>query len=167
MNTIVDAAPVRVCLWHEDEPCKCAGTFSKYPTLPVQELAERDGWVCSYCYEPTTEKAIREHVVPRSRGGSNLIENLVLACGRCNSRKLHMSIEEWLLLEQRRGRLHELPGLKSMAAEFYRIRRLKASADEPVSVTDALDRYLELMQIHWDEQQMRIRRGWPWRAFAP
>ena len=38
--------------------------------------------LCSYCDDaPATE---RDHVVPKSRGGSDLWDNVVAACRRCN-----------------------------------------------------------------------------------
>jgi len=56
-------------------------------------LAEAQNWRCCYCgvrmgggtYEPTA--ATFEHVVPRSRGGTNLVTNLVVACRRCNGER--------------------------------------------------------------------------------
>src|SRR5579859_6230479 len=41
---------------------------------------------CSYC--KTTGVPLQvEHIVPRSRGGSNRVSNLALACGPCNQKK--------------------------------------------------------------------------------
>ncbi len=46
----------------------------------------RDGWVCQYC---GTEKPglTVDHVIPRSRGGESVWENIVAACASCNRRK--------------------------------------------------------------------------------
>jgi hypothetical protein len=46
---------------------------------------ERDGSVCRYC--GSTDDLTVDHVVPRARGGSDNLENLAVACRRCNSRK--------------------------------------------------------------------------------
>ena len=35
-----------------------------------------------------------DHVIPKSRGGSNYWDNLVTSCGRCNSNKDNMTPEE-------------------------------------------------------------------------
>ena len=63
------------------------------------ERDETDGvWRCRYCRievtqidQPWTwdEKPMpeRDHVVPRSRGGSNRVANLVVSCQGCNVRK--------------------------------------------------------------------------------
>lgn len=72
----------------------------------VANLINRDGPECHYCgltweqrkeprvnYNPNTQKYkytfnldTVEHVVPRSKGGSNKLRNLVLACAFCNSK---------------------------------------------------------------------------------
>ena len=45
----------------------------------------RDGRQCRYC-GATCNLSI-DHIVPRSRGGSDELENLAVACRVCNSRK--------------------------------------------------------------------------------
>lgn len=57
------------------------------PRGTVRELIERDGLSCAYCEAPLSEGFEVDHVEPLSRGGSDLAENLVLACQRCNARK--------------------------------------------------------------------------------
>lgn len=49
------------------------------------EVYERDGRECRYCY--SAEKLTIDHVIPRSKGGDDAPENLVVACNRCNARK--------------------------------------------------------------------------------
>lgn len=44
----------------------------------------RDAHTCQYCGK-TAENV--DHVVPRSRGGRHVWENVVAACRRCNARK--------------------------------------------------------------------------------
>ncbi len=46
----------------------------------------RDGWICQYC---GTEKPglTVDHVIPRSRGGESVWENIVASCASCNRRK--------------------------------------------------------------------------------
>jgi 5-methylcytosine-specific restriction endonuclease McrA len=55
-------------------------------------LFARDGYTCQYCGRPqsqlkTRECLTRDHVIPQSRGGGNLWENVVTACSPCNTRK--------------------------------------------------------------------------------
>jgi 5-methylcytosine-specific restriction endonuclease McrA len=48
----------------------------------------RDGFVCQYCgCRVSMRTGTRDHVVPRSRGGPDLLSNVVTACGTCNRRK--------------------------------------------------------------------------------
>jgi len=48
----------------------------------------RDNWTCQYCgVKLTTRKLNYDHVVPRSRGGKTVWENIVTACYPCNDRK--------------------------------------------------------------------------------
>ena len=44
----------------------------------------RDAYTCVYCGEPANEV---DHVVPRAKGGSHDLDNLVAACRRCNGIK--------------------------------------------------------------------------------
>ncbi len=51
-----------------------------------QAAYERDGRRCRYCGAKDRPLTI-DHLVPRSQGGSDFIENLVVCCRNCNSRK--------------------------------------------------------------------------------
>lgn len=49
---------------------------------------ERDGYRCVYCgVNQKQERLTVDHVIPRSRGGSNTIRNLVTCCYPCNDHK--------------------------------------------------------------------------------
>ena len=49
-------------------------------------LFARDGWECVYC-GTTGVRLTLDHVVPRSRGGDSVWENVVTSCAPCNLRK--------------------------------------------------------------------------------
>ena len=52
------------------------------------DLCKREGWLCSLCAAQLTAlTATADHIVPLSRGGSDYISNIQLACRSCNSRK--------------------------------------------------------------------------------
>lgn len=61
----------------------------------VNKIIKRDGKDCHYCGRTTVrsdaERLNRfptvEHVLPRSLGGENSIENYVLACYKCNQKR--------------------------------------------------------------------------------
>ncbi len=67
----------------------------------------RDGGCCAYCDAPATSL---DHVVPRSRGGAHIWENVVSCCRRCNHVKADRTVSElgW--------RLRRLPQTPSGAA---------------------------------------------------
>lgn len=50
---------------------------------------------CGYCGK-VGEPLVRDHVVPRSRGGSDNAVNIVMACAACNSSKSDKTPTEWL-----------------------------------------------------------------------
>lgn len=52
-----------------------------------QIIRERANFLCEYCHSPEEASAALfeiDHIIPQSLGGSDLIENLALACQRCN-----------------------------------------------------------------------------------
>lgn len=59
-------------------------------------LLHRHGHTCAYCAGGTDDPILEiEHVVPRSRGGSNRIGNLVISCKTCNQDKGNKTAGEW------------------------------------------------------------------------
>jgi len=46
----------------------------------------RDSWTCQYCGERKPGLTV-DHVIPRSRGGESVWENIVASCAACNRRK--------------------------------------------------------------------------------
>lgn len=85
----------------DDEPrCKCKchrwidpkGTVGKHISAKLRaHIHRRDRWRCRYCgWQLRVEDGgdvTLDHVVPRSRGGSNDDWNLVTSCAYCNRRK--------------------------------------------------------------------------------
>jgi 5-methylcytosine-specific restriction endonuclease McrA len=67
-------------------------TYDRAPRVTVrltrQNLMLRDAHQCQYCGQklPTRELNV-DHVIPRSRGGPDSWENLVVSCRLCNLRK--------------------------------------------------------------------------------
>ena len=49
-------------------------------------LFARDGWRCVYC-GTSSGRLTLDHVIPRSKGGESIWENVVTACAPCNLRK--------------------------------------------------------------------------------
>ena len=57
-----------------------------------QEVLERDHHACAYCGD---EADAVDHIIPVSRGGPHVQENLVAVCKPCNSSKGNKLLEEW------------------------------------------------------------------------
>ena len=73
-----------------------------YVRIPLSKLARakpsrsmiyrRDGNRCQYC--GSTRSLTIDHVVPKSRGGEDTWQNLVVACGPCNTKKGDRPLEQ-------------------------------------------------------------------------
>ncbi len=77
-----------------------SGTDYQRGTLHGTELREyllaRHRHSCAYCDGASGDPVLEvEHIQPRSRGGSNRVANLVIACRRCNEAKGQRSAAEW------------------------------------------------------------------------
>ena len=66
-------------------------------------LFARDGWRCVYC-GTSGGRLTLDHVVPRSRGGDSVWENVVTSCAPCNLRKGNRLPEEVAMHLQRKPR---------------------------------------------------------------
>ena len=69
------------------------GTLAGYETR--EYLLEKWGRACAYCGKTNVPLEI-EHIQPRSRGGSDRISNLTLACTSCNQKKNNAPLEVFL-----------------------------------------------------------------------
>ena len=58
------------------------------PTFRRLSLFERDNWTCAYCGKSLNIKNVTvDHILPKSRGGSNSWHNCVTSCVTCNYEK--------------------------------------------------------------------------------
>ena len=53
---------------------------------------------CAYCGDGNNLTI--DHVVPRSKGGTDFTKNVVCCCSDCNQRKGHEPWEEWFLKQE-------------------------------------------------------------------
>ncbi|MEM0951383.1 MAG: HNH endonuclease [Cyanobacteria bacterium P01_H01_bin.74] len=65
-----------------------------HKSIPIsrRNIMHRDNYACQYCGRQT-ELTI-DHVIPRSKGGQNTWNNVVVACQRCNTLKGSKTIKE-------------------------------------------------------------------------
>jgi 5-methylcytosine-specific restriction endonuclease McrA len=74
-----------------------------YIKLPIEKIMankpsrhmiyKRDDHMCQYC--GSFKELTIDHVIPRSRGGVDSWENMVVACMPCNTHKGDKTPEEW------------------------------------------------------------------------
>ena len=60
-------------------------------------LLERENYCCIYCGIHASKARMEiEHVIPRSRGGTDSLNNLVLSCNACNQAKGSQDVQTYL-----------------------------------------------------------------------
>ena len=117
---------------------KLAKPRSTYP-LNNRTLFARDHHLCMYCGEAFSESELtRDHIMPLSRGGRDIWENVVASCRRCNQHKGNTLLEntnmellatpyrpnlaEYLaLVNDRRIRADQMEFLSSQFSKNYRL----------------------------------------------
>ncbi len=66
-----------------------------------KKVFERDGRFCSVC--GSSEKLNVDHIMPVSRGGFTVLENLQVLCEKCNLQKGNKTMEEFKLWRNKHG----------------------------------------------------------------
>lgn len=89
-----------------------SGTEYQQGTLRGYEvreyLLEKWGRECTYCGKKDVPLQI-EHIQPKSKGGSDRVSNLCLACSKCNQKKSNKPIEKFL--KNKQSLLHKIERL--------------------------------------------------------
>jgi len=116
-------------------------------------LLEKWGRRCAYCGAENVPLEI-EHIVPKSRGGSNRVSNLTLACRACNQAKGNRTAEEFGYPEvQARARI-PLKDAAAVNATRWELYRRLTGFNIPIEVgTGGRTKYnrtrLGLPKAHW------------------
>ena len=77
----------------------CAGDIV-WSSSVREYLRERENPnICIYC--GNQDKLTIEHILPRSRGGEDITDNVVMVCKHCNSSKGDNGLYEWLTLSEK------------------------------------------------------------------
>jgi 5-methylcytosine-specific restriction endonuclease McrA len=98
--------------------------YRTVPLLTNRELFRRDRHSCMYCLDTFPgHRLTRDHVIPVSRGGSDVWTNVVTACRKCNQHKADRLIEETQL------QLHAVPYTPNYA-EWLILRNRHLQADQ-------------------------------------
>ena len=63
-----------------------------------KDVKEKWHFKCAYCGDGNN--LTMDHVVPRSKGGTDFTKNVVCCCSNCNHSKGHQPWEEWYLNQE-------------------------------------------------------------------
>lgn len=146
------------------------GTLAGYEAK--EYLLEKWGHKCAYCGKENVPLEV-EHIVPRSKGGSNRISNLTIACCPCNKAKNNKDIKDFLakkpellkkILAYAKVPLKDAAAVNSTRWELYRRLqslgmpiecgtggRTKWNRTTRVSILDGLGQTLRLDKTHWSD----------------
>lgn len=96
-----------------------------------QYLLEKYCHTCQYCGGASGDPILEvEHMLPKSRGGTNRLSNLNLACSCCNRDKDNRTVEEYLAFVQERSCRKKQP----TAADTARLKYLPEVAKKNKTV---------------------------------
>ena len=91
-----------------------------------EHLIGRDGGICVWCgREPWRADLTAEHLLPRSRRGRAVPENLAVACRRCNKRRRTKPVAAYVRSQREYG--YE-PRVDLLEAALERLSRSESTA---------------------------------------
>lgn len=95
---------------------RAAGKRHMVSSRDLKRVIYRQRNRCFYCNIVMTKAGNKfptslqwDHVIPRSRGGSHSIGNIVASCRKCNHDKAAMLVMEWRIFKLYRDSLDNLP----------------------------------------------------------
>src|SRR3990167_9900499 len=83
--------------------CEYTSPLIKSVKYSRKNIFQRDSYTCQYCNKKTKREDLTiDHIVPRSRGGSNNWKNVVASCIFCNAEKGDKLLTElgWKLIQE-------------------------------------------------------------------
>ncbi|MEW6195406.1 MAG: HNH endonuclease [Bacteroidota bacterium] len=107
-----------------------SGSITMSGTIREWQREQELPKVCVFCN--ATENLQTDHLIPKSRGGSDSADNLVLSCQTCNNSRSGKGIFEWLGLKEK-DKLHRLVAGKYLK-ELYELHTVKGTLE--VSTTE-------------------------------
>jgi 5-methylcytosine-specific restriction endonuclease McrA len=67
--------------------------ISDFTPKQWERLKKESGGICSYCGK-RSDDLTADHIIPLSRGGTHTLDNIVVVCRSCNSRKGERTLGE-------------------------------------------------------------------------
>jgi 5-methylcytosine-specific restriction endonuclease McrA len=134
---------------------------------------------CAYCQQHSKKLQV-EHLVPRSRGGSDRLSNLVLACEACNLKKGKQTAEEFGFPHLMAQAKEPLASAAVMNVTRWRLSQALLIMGLPVEVgtggRTAFNRASrQLPKAHWIDaavvgastpERMQLAQVYPWQIEA-
>jgi 5-methylcytosine-specific restriction endonuclease McrA len=116
-------------------------------------MLEKWGRKCAYCSKTALPLQV-EHIIPRSRGGSDRVSNLTLACEGCNQRKGKQTAAEFGFPEiERQGKQPLKDAAALNATRWVLFERLKGFGLPVETGSGGLTKYNRTMRglpkAHW------------------
>lgn len=116
-------------------------------------LLEKWGRRCAYCGKTDVPLEI-EHIIPKSRGGTDRVSNLTLACHECNQKKGNLTAEEFGYPEVQKQAEQSLRDAATINATRWAVyNRLKETGIPVECSTGGTTKYnrirLGLPKQHW------------------
>ena len=99
---------------------------------------------CAYCGILLDSEICIDHIIPRSRNGKDTVENLLLCCRSCNSRKKNRTLEEYrsfLLVDSIEN------SCQSMIERIDKYRHIISNRDQLPAVFQAIETLLESSKV--------------------
>lgn len=112
-------------------------------------IAEEQSWRCHWCGWRLTELTVtRDHLIPRSRGGSNRRDNIVASCAGCNGAKGDMDSPPDGYLEKKRAAV--ALGLDTQFRHVRPFEAVDATRKERLAKKKTRRRKVRMWQIGFD-----------------
>lgn len=106
-------------------------------------LLDKYGHKCQYCNGESGDSVLEwEHIIPKSRGGSDSIKNATLSCRSCNQEKSNKRPEEWAVIIKMKPNLTELDKARINGIESVMKGKIKKS-NRYCAWVNSSRRYLE------------------------
>ncbi len=134
---------------------------------------------CAYCQQPSARLQV-EHLIPKGRGGSDRLSNLVLACESCNITKGKKTAQEFGFAHLMAQAKAPLAGAAVMNATRWRLFQELQAMGLPVEVgTGGRTSYhravRQLPKVHWVDaalvgastpEHLHLRHIRPWQIVS-
>jgi hypothetical protein len=107
------------------------------------EVFKRDSFKCQYCGRSAPDVILNvDHILPVSRGGKNVIMNLITACFACNNGKGARELSDNAAISKQKSQLDELAQKREQLGMLVEWRE---------SLIDAMDQEVRLIKIEFEK----------------